>query len=172
MLRPMAIALSGALLLAACGSSGENQPRDVPPVPPSYNPPRNLMAPLPNGQQAAFNDNAPAANPSAPLPNPQQPTPPPRSGAGGLPPQVVQLCRNLCGSVQPRCSESCQAYCDASAFISANCASAAAALLVCYAQQGAECNQDGELDLPQGRCRNELVDSMPVSEACLDDLFP
>jgi hypothetical protein len=168
----MAIALSGALLLAACGSDGEQQPQPLPPVPPSYNPPRNAMAPLPNGQQPTLNGNAPALNPSAPSPNPQQPTPT-RSGGGGsgLPPQIVQSCRNLCGFVESTCRASCDAYCDAFSSISGNCAAAAAALLVCYAQEGAECRQDGDLDLP-GRCRNELIDSMAVSEACLDELFP
>jgi len=171
MLRSIAITLSGALLLAACGSDGEGPAPPLPPVPPSYNPPRNAAAPVPNGQQPQLNDNAPLTNPSAPLPNPQQATPT-RSGGGGsgLPPQVVQACRSLCGFVEPTCRASCDAYCDAFSSVSASCAAPAAALLACYAQEGADCRQDGDLNLP-GRCRGEVVDSIPVTEACLNELF-
>lgn len=84
---------------------------------------------------------------------------------------MVQTCRSLCGAIVAECRDDCDDFCDAFSLIAAGCAREAGALLECYAQN-ANCREEsGELDLPRGRCRGELVESMNVSEFCLDELF-
>jgi hypothetical protein len=177
MFRPLAIALSGAVLLAACGSdSAAQQGPPVPPVPPSYSPPDNSSAPQDNDQRPPDNENAPPDNASAPPGNPQQPNvggvlpPPPTPGGGTLPPQLIQGCKSLCSTLFGPCVEDCNDRCDDLSSISAACAVPAGFVITCYAQR-ASCNNDGDIELPRNRCQSELTDEMQVSEMCLDQLF-
>jgi len=178
MFRTMAIALSGAVLLAACGSdSAAQQGPPVPPVPPAYSPPANPQAPLPNPQQPGFNENAPPPNFQAPPANPQQPNigggalPPPNTGGGGtLPPELIQQCKLLCSTLFGECVEDCNEHCDDLSSISAECTVPAGFVVTCYAA-GATCNDNGNIELPRRQCQDALVERQQVSEMCLDQLF-
>ena len=170
MLRGIAIASTAGLMAVACGSDSGQNPQGYVPPPPATSPPPNPMAPPSNPQQPDFNQNAPPPNPQAPTPNQQQPTPAPASGAT-IPASTVASCRDICGEVASECQANCDVYCDFFSLIGANCSDEAEGLIRCIAAEGIECRQSGNINPPIGRCRNELVDSMQVSEACLTALF-
>jgi hypothetical protein len=175
MVRGIAFVSAAALISIACGSDNGQDPQSRVLVTPGTKPPPDPMAPLTDPQQPDFDDEetAPPPDPAAPAPNPQQPTPAPPSGSN-LPRSVVASCQALCtSSVGAECRVDCGRYCEAFSRIGAGCAREAQVFIECIAAQGVSCReQSGTINAPIGRCRDQLVESLQVSEACLGQLFP
>jgi hypothetical protein len=175
MVRGIAFLSAAALISIGCGTDSGQEPQSRVLVSPGTEPPADPMAPLMDPQQPAFDDeaSAPPPDPSAPVPNQQQPTPAPPS-ASNLPRAVVAACQAICtSSVGAECRVDCGRYCEAFSLIGSSCSREARVFIECIAAQGITCReQSGTINAPIGRCREELVSSVQVSEACIGQLFP
>jgi hypothetical protein len=147
-------------LVAACGSSGDNEGDVRPLVPLTNDPPANSSAPTGDPQRPPCNPDLPPVNSAQPEPNPQQPTAPVPVARDSCAADISTACSTLCGSIDQRCYGSCNTTCSGLSSVTVSCLREAAAFVNCLVGKDLlTCRDNGDIRLRLGDCGGTISDA-------------
>lgn len=149
--------LAGAFATAACGGGGEADANG---------------GPIPASDQHASGDVQRALfNPQAPTSNDQQPPSNSDQSQGSLgQSSAVISCESVCSTLPARCGPRCnEETCPVLQVLAIRCPGQLSAFLQCALSVGLICQQDGDIETPEGACAQQAEALAPCIRQVSDN---